>query len=68
MQSYELQRNIDVNILGTYKFIMLGISQIKRSEGRVVIVTGLHGEPSCIYRCWEEHYIPNSLDHVNLNK
>ncbi|XP_077531048.1 retinol dehydrogenase 7-like [Haemaphysalis longicornis] len=42
MQSHELQRNIDVNILGTYKFIMLGINQIKRSEGRVVIVTGLH--------------------------
>lgn len=43
MQIHELQWAIDVNILGTYKFIMLGINQIKRSEGRVVIVTGLHG-------------------------
>ncbi|XP_077531050.1 retinol dehydrogenase 7-like [Haemaphysalis longicornis] len=44
-QSRELQWAIDVNILGTYKFIMLGINQIKCSEGRVVIVTGLHGQP-----------------------
>lgn len=43
MQSRELQWAIDVNILGTYRFIMLGINQIKRSEGRIVIVTGLHG-------------------------
>ncbi|XP_077531044.1 retinol dehydrogenase 7-like [Haemaphysalis longicornis] len=42
MQSRELEWAIDVNILGTYKFIMHGINQIKRSEGRVVIVTGLH--------------------------
>ncbi|XP_077531046.1 D-beta-hydroxybutyrate dehydrogenase, mitochondrial-like [Haemaphysalis longicornis] len=43
MLSPELEWATNVNILGTYKFIMLGINQIKRSEGRIVIVTGLHG-------------------------
>ncbi|KAH9380124.1 hypothetical protein HPB48_000733 [Haemaphysalis longicornis] len=46
MLSPELEWAINVNILGTYKFIMLGINQIKRSEGRIVIITGLHGQPS----------------------
>ncbi|XP_050046663.2 retinol dehydrogenase 5-like [Dermacentor andersoni] len=39
----EMQRVIDINILGTLKFVMLGLPQIKKSNGRIVFVTGLQG-------------------------
>lgn len=42
----EMQRVIDINILGTLKFVMSGLPQIKSSNGRVVFITGLQGRVS----------------------
>lgn len=46
MQFRDFQWLINVNVLGTLQLIGLGLSQIKRSEGRVVIMTGLQGRLS----------------------
>lgn len=42
----EMQRIIDVNILGTLKFILFGLPHIKSSRGRIVFITGLQGRIS----------------------
>lgn len=42
----EMQRVIDVNILGTLKFILFGLPHIKSTNGRLVLVTGLQGKVS----------------------
>ncbi|XP_040077729.1 D-beta-hydroxybutyrate dehydrogenase, mitochondrial-like [Ixodes scapularis] len=44
MKPNELQRLIDVNLVGTLKFVGTGIPQIRRSTGRIAIVTGLQGK------------------------
>lgn len=42
----EIQRIIDVNILGTLKFVLFGLPHIKSSHGRIVFITGLQGRLS----------------------
>ncbi|XP_064487837.1 short-chain dehydrogenase/reductase family 9C member 7-like [Ornithodoros turicata] len=39
----ELRWLVDVNVAGTISFIKEGISEVKKSRGRIVILTGLHG-------------------------
>ncbi|KAL1422208.1 hypothetical protein MTO96_022341 [Rhipicephalus appendiculatus] len=46
ISSKEMQRIIDVNILGTLKFVLFGLPHIKSSCGRIVFITGLQGRIS----------------------
>ncbi|XP_064487808.1 retinol dehydrogenase 5-like isoform X2 [Ornithodoros turicata] len=43
MTPEELRWLIDVNVTGTISFVKEGVSAVKKSRGRIVILTGLHG-------------------------